>query len=311
MTMSNAPYTPATAAAPSPTVGSRRAVWAAVALGITVVLWASGFVGIRAALRSFTPVQLASLRLLVAGICMGIYGIFAKVGVPRIKDIPLITLSGLLGLSLYSIALNQGELTVGAGAASFIVNTAPVITALLAAIFLSERLTLAGWIAFCVSFGGVTLIALGNSGTLRFSVGALFVLAAAVLIAGYFVLQKLLLRRYHALQLATWVMCAGAVVLLPFAGGALVVAAHAPTPAVLSAIYLGVGPGAVGYFAWTYALSHFSASRAAHCLYLIPPVSTMIAVVWLDELPSVVALIGGVFTMAGVALMTLRGKRTV
>lgn len=308
--MTNSPHPPALATPSSAAAGSGGTLWAVTAIGVTIILWASAFVSIRAALPGFAPVELASLRLLVAGICMLAYGLCARVGVPRMKDVPLIILSGVLGLSLYNIALNQGELTVAAGAASFIVNTAPVITALLATLFLGERLTAMGWSALGVSFGGVTLIALGNSGTLRFSSGALFVLSAAVLQAGYFVLQKRLLQRYRALQLSTWIMCAGAVVLLPFWRGAFVAAAHAPPTALLSAIYLGVGPGAVGYFAWTFALSHYPASRASHCLYLVPPASTLIALLWLDELPSMTAIIGGTIALAGVALMTWRGRRT-
>ena len=48
-------------------------------------------------------------------------------------------LCGFLGIALYNALLNTGEQTVSAGAASFIVNTLPIFTALLAAVFLGER----------------------------------------------------------------------------------------------------------------------------------------------------------------------------
>ena len=44
-------------------------------------------------------------------------------------------LCGFLGIALHAL-LNTGEQTVSAGAASFIVNTLPIFTALLAAVFL-------------------------------------------------------------------------------------------------------------------------------------------------------------------------------
>jgi uncharacterized membrane protein len=70
-------------------------------------------------------------------------------------------LCGLAGIALYNITLNTGQQTVAAGAASFIVNSAPILTALLALVFLKERFTVWGWIGTVISFGGIALIASG------------------------------------------------------------------------------------------------------------------------------------------------------
>jgi drug/metabolite transporter (DMT)-like permease len=58
---------------------------------------------------------------------------------------------GLLGIALYNALLNTGEQTVSAGAASFIVNTLPIFTALLAQSFLHERFNRWGWLGSLVS----------------------------------------------------------------------------------------------------------------------------------------------------------------
>jgi len=44
-----------------------------LALGFTLVVWASAFAGIRAGLRAYTPANLAVLRFLVASAVLAVY----------------------------------------------------------------------------------------------------------------------------------------------------------------------------------------------------------------------------------------------
>jgi drug/metabolite transporter (DMT)-like permease len=282
---------------------------AVTAIGLTVLLWASAFPGIRAGLAGFSPGELAALRFAVASAALVVYAAATRMRLPPRRDWPRIALAGAIGIAGYNIALNLGETTVSAGAASFIVNTVPVFTAFLAIGWLGERLTRYGWTGIAVSFAGVTIIALADAGGLRFSWGALFVLAAAVCQALYFVLQKSLLQRYGALPLTTWVVWTGTLFLLPWLPGSLEATVSAPNSAVLAAVYLGLLPGAVAYIAWSYALARYPTSRAATFLYLVPPVATLIAVIWLGERPSAAALVGGALTLGGVILVNTRGRR--
>ena len=109
----------------------RRSV---LALAFTLLVWASAFAAIRLCLLSgaYSPGHLALLRFLVASCTMLIYCAFFKVRLPEKRDLPTFILLGFLGVAVYHTALNFGQVTVGAGAASFLINTAPVFTALLA-----------------------------------------------------------------------------------------------------------------------------------------------------------------------------------
>src|SRR3712207_7714162 len=81
---------------------------------------------------------------------------------PEIGDLPAIFAVGFLAFALYHVALNFGERTVSAGAASLLINTAPIFTALLATVFLGERLRAVGWFGMVVSLLGATLISVGE-----------------------------------------------------------------------------------------------------------------------------------------------------
>ena len=136
-----------------------------LALGVTVVFWASAFAGIRAGLEAYGPGQLALFRF--AGRLRGCSPLYAFVSAdaacPERRDLPAVFLAGFLAFTVYHVALNYGEVTVEAGAASVLITTAPVFTALLAAAFLGERLRPLGWVGMAVSFVGGALVSAGRA----------------------------------------------------------------------------------------------------------------------------------------------------
>jgi drug/metabolite transporter (DMT)-like permease len=108
------------------------------AAGVTLVLWASAFVGIRAAGDDFSPGALALGRLMVAALVLGVIVVARREPLPNVRDLPLIALCGLLWLGAYSVLLNAAERRVDAGTAAMLVNVGPVLIALLAGWLLAE-----------------------------------------------------------------------------------------------------------------------------------------------------------------------------
>jgi drug/metabolite transporter (DMT)-like permease len=185
----------------------------------------------------------------------------------------------------------------------------PIFTALLANLFLRERLTRWGWLGIVLSFGGVTVIALGAGGEFRLEARALLVLVAAVSQAGYFILQKSYLKRYSSLHLTAYAIWSGAFLMLPFLPGMLASLPGAKPNATLAVVYMGIFPGAIGYACWTFVLSRLSASIAVSFIYLVPAFAIVIAWLWLGEVPPAIALLGGLFVIGGVILVNTRGKK--
>ncbi len=94
-------------------------------LVVTLILWASAFAGIRAAVPAYGPGQLALLRFLVASAALAAFAAVGRIRLPQARDLPAVFLSGFLGVAVYHVALNYGETTVTAGAASLLVGTVP------------------------------------------------------------------------------------------------------------------------------------------------------------------------------------------
>lgn len=272
------------------------------ALAVTILLWASAFPGIRAGLEGYGPGELALLRYLVASATLGAYALFSRMRFPPLAHWGAFLAIGATGFTIYNLALNFGERTVMAGPAAFLVATVPLFTALLAVLTLRERLSRHLVLGLATGLVGAGVIALAEEGGLGVDLGALLVLGAAVSQAVYFVLQKRWLATYRPLELTTYAIWAGTLLMVPFLPRLVDQAREAPAGATLAVLYLGVLPGAVAYVAWAYVLSRMPASLAAPYLYLAPVAAYFIAWVWLGETPRALALVGGALALGGVAI---------
>ncbi|GAB4291094.1 MAG: DMT family transporter [Coriobacteriia bacterium] len=290
--------------------GTRMDASTGAAVAFTLVFWASAFAGIKEGLVGYAPGQLALVRFGTASLVLAIYAVVTRMRLPRLTDLSRLGVAGFLGITIYHVSLNFGELTVSAGAASLLIAAAPVFTALLAAAFLGERLTTWGWFGIGVAFSGVAAIAVGESGGgLAFEPGALLILLAAVSTSAYFVVSKPLLKRYRPLEFTAYAIWAGTVPMLVFAPGLVEQAATAPLSATMAGIYIGVFPGALAYVSWSRVLSRLPASAVSTFLYIAPVLAIIIAWVWIGEVPAITSLAGGAVAIAGVAIVQTKGVR--
>ena len=271
----------------------------------TVLLWASAFPAITVAVRGFGPAGLAVARLAVASAALAAAAPVLGVRRPSLRDLPLIALCGLAGMTGYQLLLNAGERVVPAGTASLLVATAPVYASLLAVAFLGERSSRGRWAGSAVALAGTALIAASHGlgfGTSSLFNGALLVLAAAVLQGIFHTAQKPLLARYTGFEVTAYAMWAGTVFILPWTGSLLRALPHAGAAAVGSAVFLGLAPSAAGFVLWAYAMARMDVGRVTVSLYLVPAAAIGISLVWLDQVPGPAELIGGAIALAGVVL---------
>ena len=281
------------------------------AVGITLVFWASAFVGIRYLGDDFSPGALSLGRLLVGALCLGVVALSRGLPRPTGRQWVSIIAIGVLWFGIYNVALNAGERRVDAGTAAMLIQISPVLIAVLAAIFLSERFSTYLVAGLALAFGGVGLISLSTTeGSNHDMLGVALCLLAALVYSISLILQKPLVAKLPAIQV-TWLACTvGAIVCLPFVGQLIEETRAAPVSSSLWLVYLGVFPTAIAFTTYAYALRHMSASNLGVTTYLVPPITIVMGLVFLDEAPPAMAYVGGALALVGVAVAR-RKPRTV
>lgn len=301
-----------------PPIGEREAVahsfdWLALAAAlVTVVLWASAFVGIRAVADELDPGPFALGRLLVASLALGVVMLVRRPALPtRGRDWALIAASGVVWFGLYFVALNAGEQLVDAGTAAMLVNVGPILIAILAGTFLGEGFPPRLLLGSAIAFGGTVIIAAATgigSAESAAPLGVILCLAAALAYASGMTIQKPVVGRVPALTVTALACWVGTIVTLPFAPGLMEAMGSADPETIGWVVYLGVFPTAIGFVTWAFALNRTSAGRLGSTTYLVSPIAILMAWFLLGETPVPLALLGGALAITGVIVARSSGR---
>ncbi|WP_394769263.1 DMT family transporter [Lacisediminihabitans sp.] len=277
-------------------------------LGV-VVLWASAFPAISVAAPGLGVIGLSFVRLIVAAVSLLVVAPFLKVRMPARRDLLLVLACAFFGMTAYQLLLNTGELFVPAGTSSIIVAAAPLVSVGIATVAFKERLSVVRVIGSVLAIAGVLVVCLARAG-LSLSAAVWIVVAAMIVQGVYHPLSRSLLRRYSAVEVATYAMIAGTIMTIPFVPFGWQQIVSADPGAWLAAVYLGLLPSAVGFVLWGYAVARLPVVTSTSLLYLVPAVAVLISFLWLGEVPLVTELVGGAVVILGVVGIS-QGDRIV
>jgi drug/metabolite transporter (DMT)-like permease len=270
---------------------------------LVLIFWSSSYIGIRYALIKYTPENLAFLRYLTASIVFFGVALFRKFSLPKLNDLPGLAALGLFGFALYNLLLNYGETTVDAGTSSFVINTVPFFSLLFALVMKDETAKKKDWLGMIIAFSGIGFIILSkNTKHQAFSWHILLILGAAICQALYFSIQKKYLKKYSSLELTSYAIWIGTILMAfltkkPFAG-----LLSFPASYTLTIVYLGVFPGAAAYLLLGLSLNKYKLSNISSFLFLIPFITILISWVTIGEVISFKSILGGLIIILGVII---------
>ena len=272
---------------------------------VTIVLWASAYVGIRALADDVSPGALALGRLAIGSLALTLIVALRRPAMPPRRTLPLIVAVGVLWFGGYNLALNAAEREVDAGTAAMLVSIGPILIAVFGGLFLGEGFPARLFAGSLVALTGAAIIGLATSGSTSAggaTLGIVLCLVAAVAFAVGVTLQKPAVATTPALTV-TWLSClVGVVACLPFASELASDLGSASTSAIAWIVYLGLFPTALAFTTWAYALGRTTAGRLGSTTYLVPAVAIVLGWILLGEAPAPLAVAGGAVAIAGVVI---------
>jgi drug/metabolite transporter (DMT)-like permease len=278
-------------------------------------LWAISFIATKIALETTPPLTVATLRLVLAAFCFGLWlGIRgAKLGLGGARWWGELFLLSLIGMGHYAVQ-TLGLQWAAASNASLYVVTGPISIILLGAIFLGERITVRKAVGILVAVVGV-LIVMGFDTLLAFELqsrmlGDALVLASIVMWGIFTVFGKKMTDSLGALALTGVTTIMGAIWMLPV--GWLALERRGLTVAAIglrgwtAIAFLGIGCSFLATLFYFIALQHSESQKVGVYLYTIPPMTTLFAALFLGESIGLGLIIGAALVFAGV-YMTEKG----
>src|ERR1700704_2956033 len=271
------------------------------------VLWSSAFAVAKLALADCPPLLLLMARFLLAGAVM--LGAAAVLRTPwhfTRRDIVVLALLGVANNALY-LGLNYvGMRSISAGLSALIVSANPVLTAVLAAVFLQERMTWRKAAGLLLGVGGVAFIVQSRMVTgVDSPVGVAFTIAALVSLVGGTILYKRVAPN-GGLWIGNGVQnLAGGVALVPFAFTFESVGEIVPSWRLFLALaYLVLVVSAFAFVLWFQLLTERGATAASAYHFLKPPLGIFFGWLLLGEHVAWHDLLGVLPVAIGIYLVT-------
>ncbi|HDE4505342.1 TPA: DMT family transporter [Staphylococcus aureus] len=269
----------------------------------TIIMWGSAFPMIKIALNDFSAESLSAFRLILATIILLPFVIIKKLPTPELRDIPVIFILGFCGFVIYHTALNFGETLISAGISGILVSTTPIFSSALAYIFLKEHFSKWNWLSSLVAFIGISIISISKDDYTTINVlGVFIILLASFSESLYFTFQKKYIEKYGFIAFTLYTIMASSPFMLIFIPEIINDIHGATFTSIVSVLYLAIFPTIIPYVLLAYIVKSVGVSDATMSLYLTPIVSLLLSYLLLDELPTTLAIIGGIITLLGVSL---------
>ena len=295
-----------TSAAASPTV----------LLFLTMLFWSGNTVVGRGIVGTMPPVGLAFWRWMVALAILLPFG-FGHLWAAR-RDLleawPIVIALSVLGVTtfntLYYMALNSTT----AINATLVGTTLPAVIPVVAWIAYRERFSWRQALGLGIAGVGAAVVVLRGelraAGELGGNDGDLLVLLSVLVWAVYSILLRRLPTGLHPLALLTATFAVGLLFLAPvylWELGTGAVMRMVPQ-SFLAIAYMGVFPSILAILCWNQAVAAVGPSTAGLFIYLMPVITSLLAVTFLGEVIRPYHLIGAALVISGIHVATRGGR---
>lgn len=274
-------------------------------IGLTAlapVVWGSTYLVTASFLPGWSPLVVATLRALPAGLALLLLAPRLPWGVWWWRSAVL----GALNFSAFWFLLFVAVYRLPGGVAATVGAVQPLIVIGLARLALSTPIRRSVLLAACVGFFGVALLVLSPRAALD-PLGVAAALGGAASMAGGTVLTRRWQPPVSLVTFTAWQLAAGGLILLPLALWLEPIPATLTVPNVLALVWLGLVGAALTYVIWFRGIARLEPSLVSTLGFLSPVTAILLGWVVRGESLTLSQMLGIVLVLASIAA----GQRAV
>ncbi len=276
---------------------------------LATIFWAGAFIAGKFSISEFPVFSLVFFRFLIATII--VFTIMIRVEenwkITK-KDLKMFLTLGIVGMVGYHVFFFLSLKYTTATNSSLIGATNPIVTTVLACIFLREKITYKSIIGIMISLFGVMLITTnGNVNILlnfKFNIGDILMIIAVVCWATYGIISKKALEIYSPIKITSYAFLTCVIILLP-----LVIMekpwVYLPNTSIngwIAVIYMAIFPSVCGYLIQQISIKKIGPTKTSLYINLVPVFSMILAFFILDESISFIKILAGLLIIIGICI---------
>jgi drug/metabolite transporter (DMT)-like permease len=280
-------------------------------LFLVSIIWGSNFVAYKLVLRAVSPLVIVGFRFaLVTPILLAAAALLSRRDERRPVNLPMLIWAGLFVMGSQQIIFVLAVNMTTAYVAALLTSTAPIWTAVIAALGGQERLSRLNWLGVILGFGGAATVILAGAHTTGIPastpiLGDFLLMVSAILYGYFMVIARPLVLDHGGVRTTAWCYLLSCILILPVSWHDLAAAPWRSLDAntwLLMAGYISLLGGAFGFIVWYTMVGRVGSSATAVYQYLVPVVAMATAALFLGERPEALQLAGALVTFAGLAL---------
>ncbi|MGZ8558106.1 MAG: DMT family transporter [Chitinophagaceae bacterium] len=231
----------------------------------------------------------------------------------KLSDLKIFAVLALLGQFPAQVFMTIGTQQSTASNAAIINLSLPVVSALLAVVFLKEKMSRLRWISFAIAIAGVILCSLkdirGLDFTVQYLIGNLLIFSGVLGSGFYNTICKRIAENYTEMEMLFYTYIFMVVLLAPFVwyyeGNVLENISSFTGNTWTGLILLTVFHNFLSMILFFMALKNLEAVQVALSNFLITFFGLPIAALWLHEKLNIVSIIGGILVLVSTIAITI------
>jgi drug/metabolite transporter (DMT)-like permease len=273
-----------------------------------MMIWGLNVIALKILVNHFSPVTLTSFRIFTAGLVVILILFFiGQLRKLTQKEVMYIGTASLFSVVAHHLFLAVGLTKTTASNTGLILGLVPLVTSVLAIVFLGNRFTVFRFIGILLGFTGVVFVVLnGKSGIHHVSIGDFYIFLSVLSQAISFIMIKKATETLDARVMTGWMLLFGSLLLFIISlwmepDGLSNMTNWTPS---LWVIFLAsaVLATALGHMFYNKAIQQIGAAESAIFINLNPLFSLLGAYLFLGESISHSQIMGFIFIVGGVIL---------